>query len=268
MMTGIRSWAHRHPVALYAVLACALSWSWWLPMAWVGTQSRPGIGWPTHLPGLLGPAIAAVIVTALAYGGPGVSEFRSRLFRWRVPWRWWAVVVATVGLAVLGALLLVVSGRAVPPIADFAQYTGIGTIGSAGVVAVALVVNGFGEEAGWRGFAVDHLLRRHGLLATSLRVWVIWGIWHLPMFWVVESFRAMGPVEVVGWSVGLLAGSVVLAWIYRGGGSSIPLVACWHIAFNLSSATLAARGLIAAISSTVVMVWAVVIVIVELRRRK
>lgn len=54
----------RRPIAAYLVLACAASWAWWLPMALTGSVARPGVGWPTHLPGLLGPALAAVAVTA------------------------------------------------------------------------------------------------------------------------------------------------------------------------------------------------------------
>jgi uncharacterized protein len=103
-----------------------------------------------------------------------------------------------------------------PPAADFARYTGIGSLGLFPVILIALLVNGFGEETGWRGFAAHHLLRRRGPMAASLLVAVIWGIWHLPMFWVVESFRSFGPAVIVGWAIGLTAGSVVLTYLYRG----------------------------------------------------
>ena len=52
------------------------------------------------------------------------------------------------------------------------------------------------------------------------------------MFWVVESFRSFGPAAIVGWAVGLTAGSVVLTYLYRGSGNSILLVAAWHTAFK------------------------------------
>ena len=90
------------------------------------------------------------------------------------------------------------------------------------------------------------------------------------MFWVVESFRSFGPAAIVGWAVGLTAGSVVLTYLYRGSGNSILLVAAWHTAFNLTSATKATSGLVAAISSTAVMIAAIVIAVIWLtsdRRR-
>ena len=258
--------AARYPLATYLTLACAISWAWWIPMAVTGAVSRQGVGWPTHLPGLLGPAIAAFAVTALADGKAGIADLTRRLVRWRVGWQWWAIVVATASLAIVGVVISALLGRSAPPAADFARYTGIGTVGLAVVIIIALLVNGLGEETGWRGFAAHRLLRERRPLTASLIVALLWGFWHLPMFWVVESFRSFGPAAIVGWAVGLTAGSVVLTYLYRGSGNSILLVAAWHTAFNLTSATKATSGLVAAISSTAVMVAAVVITVAWLPR--
>jgi len=57
-------------VALFA-LSYALSWSWVIPLAEAHLVVRRGVGWPTHLPALLGPAIAAVVVTGWTMGRPG-----------------------------------------------------------------------------------------------------------------------------------------------------------------------------------------------------
>lgn len=76
----VRRLVARRPVTAYLVLACAASWAWWVPMALTGAVSRPGTGWPTHLPGLLGPALAAVAVTALVDGKPGLADLGRRLW--------------------------------------------------------------------------------------------------------------------------------------------------------------------------------------------
>lgn len=61
---------------------------------------RRGAGWPTHYPSLLGPAIAAVAVTAWTMGRPENQEhprdLLERLVRWRVAPRWWLVAVSPV----------------------------------------------------------------------------------------------------------------------------------------------------------------------------
>ena len=240
----------------YVVLAYALSWSWWIPMAVRGDVVRAGIGWPTHLPGLCGPALAAVTVTAVAGGWAGLRELWSRWTRWRVGWGWWLLVLGTAGLAVLGVVVPLVLGDPVPAAAAFGRYSGIAEIGLPGTAAVALLASGFGEEAGWRGFLADRLLPRHGLRGTALIVAAVWAGWHLPLFWIDESFRAFG-VLAVGWAIGLVAGSVVLTWIYRGSGRSVLLVAAWHTAFNLTTATEGTGNLVAPLTSALVIVGAV-----------
>lgn len=257
----VRRLVARRPLAAYLVVACVASWAWWLPMAFSGSVARPGVGWPTHLPGLLGPALAAVVVTATIDGRAGLVELGGRLLRWRVRWWLWAVVIGTASLALVNVAIMAVMGAPLPGLSAFEEYTGIGSVGLAAVIGIALVVNGLGEEIGWRGFAAHRLLRERGPLPTSLLVAVMWAIWHLPLFWVVESFRSFGPAMIAGWLLGLLAGSIVLTFLYRSAGESILLVAAWDTAFNLTTATEATQGIGAAMASTVVMIAALVITI-------
>jgi uncharacterized protein len=250
-----RALVRRHPVACYVVAAYVLGWSWCVPLALRGDVVRMGVGWPTHLPGLVAPALAAVLVTAVADGRTGLRDLWRRVVRWRVGWPLWAVVLGTLGLMALGVLAPLVTGGAVPSVATFSHYTGIAAIGPLGVVCVALLVNGLGEETGWRGFAADRLLRSHSLTWTASVVAVAWGGWHLPFFWMVAGFRGMGPLAV-GWAVGLLAGSVVLTWLYRQGHRSVLLAAAWHTAFNMTSATEATGAVVGTVTSMLVICWA------------
>ena len=253
------SLVRRHPVVSFAVLAYLLSWSWWIPMAVRGEVVRAGEGWPTHLPGLAAPALAAVVVTAVVDGRPGLRDLVARLTRWRVGRGWWLLVLGTAGLALLGVVVAVVTGEPVPSLEEFASYSGIGRIGPAGVIAVAFLVNGVGEEVGWRGFAVDRLLGEHGLTRTAMVVAGVWLGWHLPQFWVHASFRTLGPAGTAGWAVSLVAASVVLTWMYRSSGRSILLVAAWHTAFNLAVATEATGFVVGMLASLLVITGAVAI---------
>lgn len=130
-----------------------------------------------------------------------------------------------------------------------------------------LLVNGLGEEIGWRGFLADRLLCRHGPLRASTLVWVIWAVWHAPLFLVVDNFRDFGPGTLVGWLVGLWFGSYVLTRLYVAAGRSVLLVACWHTAYNATTATEATAGTVAAVSSTVVVVAGAALVLAAWRER-
>ena len=243
------------------VLAYALSWSWWWPLLFANEPVRPGVGWPSHMPGLLGPAVAAAIVVAAVEGREGFARWAARLGRWRVG-AWWLTVAAVVA-AGLAAAMLTGSGSGG---GSWTAYPGLpSSLGAVAVVAAVLLVNGIGEEAGWRGFAVERLARRRSLLVTALLVAPVWAAWHLPLFFVLASFRSFAPADVVGWLLGLTAGSVVLTWLYLRGRRSVLLVAAWHTAFNFTSATPAASGAMAAVTSTLVMIAAVAIVVAEVR---
>jgi membrane protease YdiL (CAAX protease family) len=131
-----------------------------------------------------------------------------------------------------------------------------------------LIVLAFGEEIGWRGYAVHNLLERHGLLATALIVGVFWAAWHLPSFFVIENYKELGAAILPMFFLGIVAGSVFLAWLYRASGGSILICALWHGTYNLVSGTAAAHGMVAAVVSTGVMAWAGVIVVIELWRQR
>lgn len=253
---AVRALAGRHPVLVFFSLAYLISWSWWVPLALRGEVVRAGEGWPTHLPGLVGPALAAVLVTAILDGRRGLRDLGRRAVRWRVGWWWWLVVAATFGLAALGAVQAFVAGDEVPSLADFTRYTGVGSISPVAVVAMVLALNGLGEETGWRGFAVERLIREHDLRWTALLVGVGWAGWHLPFFWLVGTFRSFGPLAL-GWFVSLLAGSVVLAHMYCAGHHSVLLVAAWHTAFNFTSATEATGAVVGTVMSVAVISWAI-----------
>jgi membrane protease YdiL (CAAX protease family) len=252
-VSHVRRVVGRRPVLAYFLLAYALSWAWWVPLVMRGATVRAGVGWPTSVPGLLGPAVAAVIVTALVDGRAGLRDLGSRMARWRIGWTWWLVVAGTLSLGLLGAAVTLVTGQPVPALADFTSYTGIGQITPLGVAALVFL-GGMGEETGWRGLAADRLVPDHGLTWSALVVGVGWAGWHLPLFGLVDSFRSMG-VMAVGWFIGLVAGSVVLTFLYRQGHRSILLVAAWHTAFNLISGTKATAVVGGTVGSVLVICW-------------
>ena len=219
-------------------------------MAVDGDVVRAGQGWPTHLIGLAGPAAAAVITTGWCGGRREVAPLLRRCLLWRVPMIAWAAVVAAVLFALLA---LLVADRP----SESLSYSGAPRLGILTVLFV-LVLNGFGEELGWRGFMVTRLRTERSLRDTSVIVWLVWGCWHLPLFWIVANFREFGVAGTFGWTVGLFFGSVFLAWLVGAARGSVLVVALWHTAYNFATATEAAAGGVAAVATMAVVlatVW-------------
>jgi membrane protease YdiL (CAAX protease family) len=258
-----RSWL---ALGAFVAVAYAISWAWTFPLAAIGDVIEKGRGWPTNEPALLGPALAAFVVTAWLSGRVGLADLVARIGRWRMPIRWWAATLSP--LWFLGvALLIAAAAGNLPRLGDFGRYSGLPDIGVVAIAALA-ILGSFGEETGWRGFALPLLQRRYSPLVASLLLTPIWALWHLPFFFTVNTYRGFPPVGYVGFVFGLACGSIILTWLYNGTGGSILACAIWHGVYNLETGTGAASGTIAAVTTTLVIVQALALVALELRARK
>src|SRR5512132_156752 len=171
--TSFRAFINRHAVLTFYILIFALVWGLPLiiiiagPGALLGTGAELTSRADLPLVSLASPlsiALAGILVIALAYGRVGLRDLRSRLFRWRVGVRWYAVALLTAPLlmtAILGALSLT-SNAFIPGIITADDKASLLMFG-----LVAGLVAGFFEEIGWTGFATHELRKRHGLLATG-----------------------------------------------------------------------------------------------------
>ena len=254
-------------LAVYFVLAYALSWAWVVPLAAAHLTVVRAAGWPTHYPALFGPAVAAVLVTAWTMRRAGIRDLLGRVVRYRVPLRWWLVAVSPAAFLGLALTAMAAAGRALPSVPDFGRFSGMPAIGPAGVLLL-VTVGALGEETGWRGYALPQLQRRFSPLTSSLIIAMLWFGWHLPQFFVITTYRDSNPVQYVGMFLGLACGAVVLTWLYNRSGGSILLVAVWHGLYNVASGTQAATGMVAAVVSTLVMIQGVLLIILEVRARR
>jgi membrane protease YdiL (CAAX protease family) len=258
------------PLVVFCLVAYGISWAWVIPWAATGHTVLQGDGWPTHFPSLLGPMLAAFAVTAWTSGRHGIRDLIARMGRWRIGWAWVLAVSSPLGFffVVLGVMRAV--GADVPARSEFARFSGLPAgLGIAGVALMVTVVNGFGEETGWRGFALPQLQRRFGPVVASLLIAVFWAAWHVPQFFLLDSYKdfsvAMLPVFVFG----LTCGAIVWTWMYNRTGS-ILAVAVWHGIYNLTGATRAATGGSATLASamwTYVVVHAIVLLLLDRRAR-
>jgi len=253
----------------FFVLAYSLSWAWVIPWAATGHTVYQGQGWPTHLPSLLGPMLAAFIVTWWTAGRTGLRDLVARMGRWRIGWRWWLVALSPIAFFAVGLAVAAVTKTGLPTALDFARFSGLPS--GIGVVLVALTViavNGYGEETGWRGYAQPQLQTRFTPLTATLILAGIWAGWHIPQFFFLHSYESFSVPMLPIFVVGLACGAVVLTWLYNWSGGSILAVVIWHGLYNVSGATKAATegsGTISAVVWTLVVFQGLALVALELR---
>jgi len=227
IMIDIKTFIKRHPVLTYFALTFAISWGGVLIV--VGPGGIPGTTAQaeTLLPFVVlamfpGPTIASILLTGLVYGKVGLRELLSRLLRWRVGARWYAVALLTAPLLVTATLfaLSLTSPVFLPGI--------LNTSDKASLLLVCIAYGlgaGFFEELGWTGFAVPKLRLRYGVLATGLIVGLLWGAWHfLTNFWgsgdSTGAFTLALFLPAQLFAVGVLpAYRVLMVWAYDRTGS-------------------------------------------------
>jgi uncharacterized protein len=257
----MKAWVSRHPVPCYFVLAYAISWSVAVPLA---LQARGIVNahlpWALHYLTAYGPALAALSMMRFLrepLGGRGVpaAQPQSRTARW------WTIGFAA-PLLMFGAAQLAAraAGQTAPSWNALGHVNFLPDLGL-GAWWLWFATSGSGEEVGWRGFLLPRLQQRHSPFASSLLLAIGWAGWHLPAFFYIPSYTAMGLRILPAFFLGILAGAIVLTWLYNRSGGSVMAAVLWHASFNFVTASPDAAGVTAAVTSTLVMVWAIVLMV-------
>lgn len=254
---SVKSQRSKHLVA-YFFFAYAISWAIGIPLALAKQRIiHPIFPEWLHYFVAYGPMLSALLITGATQGQQGIKELWGRIAKWHVGNNWWLVAVSPliVGLAlVVGVNLLTSNKMSVSELGEIHFLPPLGL----GALFLWLVTFGIGEEIGWRGYALPRLQKDHNALYATFILTIGWAFWHMPQF-----FYVFDPSIAVGWFIGLFAGAIVFTWLVNSTEGSILIVAVFHGCFNYMSASASntGNGLIAAVISTIVMVWAVVVVV-------
>jgi len=222
----VNAFIRKHSVATYFLLTFALSWGSALLAiggsgGMRGTTPTSDPRFPYAVMGMLaGPSLAGILMTALVYGRTGLREFLTRLIRWRVGARWYAVALLTAPLLMTATLLALslTSAAFLPGILTSEHKASLALVS----LAVGLSAGIF-EEVGWTGFAIPTLRSRKSMLATGLIVGIWWSGWHLlPNIWSARAAAGELATSVylastaLGVFVGYLtAFRVLMVWVYE-----------------------------------------------------
>src|SRR5215213_7825800 len=226
-MAIITAFIKRYPLLSYFALTFAISWGVVLiavglgPGGFSATPQQLQMAVPYAVPAMvLGPGVAGILLTGLLHGRAGLREFASRLLKWRVGARWYAVALLAAPILLTGVMLALslISPEFLPRIFITSHKASVVLMG----IVLGLVAGIF-EELGWTGFAIPRMRLRYSVLATGLIMGVLWGAWHL-----LQSYWASGVSSgeislalwladaVVGTFVGqLVAYRVLMVWVYE-----------------------------------------------------
>lgn len=212
----------------YFFLSFFLSWIVWIPLG-LQEQGLLDMGMPYGLKdlGAYGPGVAAVILTAINHGWPGIKSLLSRITIWKFKIYWYVIILFGAGFLGLTALLVATffgqadlsfAGR--PPIFLFPLF----------LIWVILFGGPLGEEFGWRGYALPALMVYKSPWKASLILGLLWSAWHLPLFWMPGTVQH--ELSFITYTLMTLPLTFLYTWIYIGTGGSVLAAILFHGASN------------------------------------
>jgi uncharacterized protein len=163
---------------------------------------------------LLGPTAAAFIMTGVAEGWPGLHRLLRSYVQWRVGIRWYLFALLGIpAIELLGAIVMPGALASFQPkhwafLLFYPVYFGL----------VLFLGSPFFEEPGWRGFALPRLQHRYGPLGGSLTLGILWGLWHLPLFFVPGWASQNGGLSFASIGIYVLitvAVALIMTWVYH-----------------------------------------------------
>jgi len=207
-------------------LTFLITWGVWVPLAVLEADT------PLLKLGTFGPTLAALILIGFREGKRGYRRLWDQLTHWRVGWIWYAAALAGPAVVMLAAVKI------------FTWFGGQGLVYQDPeqwylvfpVFGYVLFTSVLGEEIGWRGYALPRLLRTRSPLQASLILGAVWGIWHLPLFWMVGDFHQ--DIPYTPFLVQVLASSIIYTWIYLQTEGSLLIIHLFHAASNTAAGLL------------------------------
>lgn len=210
----------------------------WVPLWLLVLGMRNGI-LDFNMPFMIIAGSSATVVAALFVYATGnrrfIRDFWSRAFdprRIALPW-WLFIIFFQVVFNALSILISTFWGG------NLEQFEISSTVARAPMVflIMTMLYGPLPEELGWRGYGLDALRSRMNLLNASLLLGLFWGVWHLPLYFMLGSFQrglAEYPPALLSYIVAFFPGSIIMSWVYYKTGRSTLAAILIHYFGNLS----------------------------------
>ena len=191
----------------------------------------------------VGPMGMGIAFTYLTRDKKGRRDYWKRIIDFkRIPARWYLVITLFVPfLNSLAALLDKLAGGSGATWGEAALNL---LTNPASIILSVLFASLFPfiEELGWRGYVLDRLQEKHSALVSSLILGIVWSLWHLPTFFVRDSYQAsLGIGTPAFWLffAGIIPLTFAFTWIYNSTGRSTLAVILFHSMVNFTGELIA-----------------------------
>ena len=248
---------------LFFGLAYGISWMIWLPLYLpaFGITTLPVLPYH-HALGAIGPLLAGMICTIKESKTSAYRNLLSSMFKIRG--RMLCIITATFCPFIILIISIFLSSMI-----NYTPITlkGVGIskevpqFGVLGFFLYNLISFGYGEETGWRGYALPQLQKRFNPFVASIILTAGWAIWHWPLFFYRPGYVSMDVGGIFGWIMSLFTGSILLTWMYNRS-RSILVCAIFHAAIDVVFTSDLSDPNIISILGAIVTIWGIVTLLI------
>jgi signal transduction histidine kinase/membrane protease YdiL (CAAX protease family) len=221
-----------HRLAVFLSLTFGFSWGLWIVAVALGGDISEPVVSVLYNVASAGPSLAALFLALT--GRRGARQARAAAApRW-LPSTLLLGLLPAIGAATLAPLVggpgldLGVFGHHAAAAGGWLAYLGI-----------ALVNGPLNEEFGWRGYAQPLLRRTMSARRAPLVLGPIWGLWHVPLFFLVGTSQhamGLGSIEGVGFFAVLVLQSVCFQFVSERLRGGVPAAVLLHLLLNTAIA--------------------------------
>jgi len=223
----------RYKPLSYFALVFVLTWVPWSFAAYYSYQPRVNLYSNLFaLLGLLGPFFAALIMIWNPGDQDLKNDFKVRLVSLKLIRPGYVPVILLLSpfALFLSTWLSVGAGRS----ADQFHLSG----GFANMLPIILLAPTF-EELGWRGYGMDSLRAKFGMMRATLWFSVLWAMWHLPLFFIDHSYQHglwnSSSIYVANFFVATIPVAILMNWVYYKNNRSIVAGILFHMALDATA---------------------------------
>jgi uncharacterized protein len=255
-------------LTLFFGLAYGISWIVWLPL-WLpafGISNLPVLPYH-HALGGLGPMLAACIMTYRENGSNGLIKLFKKMFEYKA--------LLYIAIAFFSPFIILWIAGITDYIINDNPFNWDGFLSSRefphfsfiSFFLYNLIFFGYGEEAGWRGFALPRLLQKYKPVTATLLLTVFWIIWHWPLFLYRPGYTEMGITGIIGWVFSMLTGSILLTWLFNASKGSILVVAVFHATIDIAFTADMSNPNVVNYAGAIITIWGIAMLL-ALRKQK
>ncbi|MFX0041250.1 MAG: type II CAAX prenyl endopeptidase Rce1 family protein [Promethearchaeota archaeon] len=216
-------------IVLFLLITFAWTWLLWLASVISPTGHSNFLFSVLFIIGGYGPSVSAFLLTYITEKKEGVKILWKRFWNVKIKIKWLLITFLLFPALFVASSLLVLFVQGLPStLAWISQPWVIITY-----ILTAFFAGGFSEEFGWRGYALDRFQAKLGALISSLILGVIWGLWHLPTWFIAGDPHGIGGIpDFFLFVIETAFLSILYTWVYNNTNRSIFVAVMFHTIYN------------------------------------